>query len=60
MIDALCVDVSSPGCVCAAGQPDSAAVWREQPGDGPGTVFPSRLQVRTALPEDCVCVGLCG
>ncbi len=54
------VDVLFPGCLNAERQPDRPAVWREQLGGSSGAVLPSRLQVCPALPEDCVCVGLCG
>lgn len=55
-----CVDVLSLGFLNAEREPDRPAVWREQLGGSSGTVLPSWLQVCQALPEDCVCVGLCG
>ncbi len=60
--DSVCVScvVLSPGCLYEEGQPDRAAVWREQLGGSSGTVLPSQFQVCPPLSEDCVCVGLCG
>lgn len=55
-----CVDVLSLRRLTAEGQPDRPALRREQLGGSSGAVLPPRLQVCPPLPEDGVCVGLCG